>query len=334
MIADTSNTKEQPKKLTSRLEIPEKRIPNYKPPKTSYKEDFKKNWILYLLFLVPLTYFIIFHYMPMFGIVMAFQDFSVAKGFLGSEWIGMANFIELFRGDQFTIALRNTAVMASLNLTIGFVAPVILGLFIAQVRHPRISRGIQTMTYLPYFVSAVVAASLAQEFLSENGGLTQVISMFGYEKQNWIANNGPSFWLINTLIGVWQGAGYGSIIYIAAIKNVNPELYEAASVDGANRWQQIFKITLPSVIPVIVMMFTIQIGVVFKIGFDKILLLYLPSTYEYSDVLYTYTYRMAFSSGSDFGLSTASGLFQSVISMILLFMGNYLSRKVTDSSLF
>ena len=300
----------------------------------SWKKDFKKNWILYLMFLIPLVFFVIFRYIPMVGILMAFQDFKVSKGIFGSEWVGFANFVELFEGDQFTVALRNTTAMALLNLTIGFAAPIILGVIVAQVRSSRVSRGVQTITYMPYFVSAVVATTLASEFLSDNGALTQLISLFGYEKKNWLANNGPSFWLINTFIGIWQGAGYSSIIYITAMKNVNPDLYEAAAMDGANRWKQVWHITLPSIVPLIAMLFTMQIGLVFVVGFDKILLMYLPSTYEYSDVLYTYTYRMAFSSGSNFSLATASGLLQSIIGMTLLIFGNKLSGKATNNSLF
>lgn len=313
-----------------------KKQKNYfkKRNRTSWKKDFKKNGVLYAMFLIPLTFFIVFRYVPMVGILMAFQDFKVAKGLFDSDWVGLANFFELFEGDQFKVALRNTTAMALFNLTFGFAAPIILGVTVAQVRSSRMSRTVQTITYMPYFVSAVVVTTLASEFLSDNGALTQFISLFGYDKQNWLANNGPSFWVINTFLGIWQTAGYGSIIYITAMKNISPDLYEAASMDGASRWKQIFHITLPSIVPLIAMLFTMRIGLVFVIGFDKVLLMYLPSTYEYSDVLYTYTYRMAFSSGSNFSLATASGLFQSVIGMTLLIVGNKLSRKITNSSLF
>lgn len=302
--------------------------------KLTWKKDFKKNKALYLIFLIPAAYFITFNYAPMVGILMAFENYKVSKGLFGSEWVGFANFIELFSGDQFPIALRNTVMMALLNLTLGFMAPVILGLLISQLRNKRMSRAVQTVTYMPYFVSAVVATALAQEFLKDTGAITQFLSLFGFEKQNWIANNGVSFWFINCFIGIWQGAGYGAIIYIAAISNISNDQYEAAAIDGANRWNRLWNVTIPGVLPIIVMMFTIQIGLVFKIGFDKVLLLYMPSTYEYSDVLYTYTYRMAFGSSINFGLSTASGLLQSVVAMILLIVGNKLSAAATNHSLF
>ena len=308
--------------------------PALRRPGLTWKEDLKKNKSLYLIFLIPGTFFLVFHYLPMAGILMSFQNFKVSKGLFGSEWVGLRNFIELFSGEQFPLAIRNTAMIALLNLTLGFIAPVILGLLIAQLKSRRMSRIVQTVSYLPYFVSSVVVVSLAQEFLKDTGALTQLLSFFGLQKQNWIANNGPSFWLINCMIGIWQGAGYGAIIYVAAINNISRDQYEAAELDGATRWQQVLFVTLPNLLPIIVMMFTVQIGLVFKIGYDKVLLMYMPSTYEYSDVLYTYTYRMAFGSTINFGLSTASGLFQSIIATILLLTGNKLGSRVTDQTVF
>ncbi len=302
--------------------------------KKSWSYDIKKNWPIYVIFLIPFVFFVVFKYIPMVGILMAFEDYKVAKGLFGSTWVGMDNFVELFTGRQFPIAFRNTACMALLNLTIGFIAPVILGLLIGLVRSKRLSRTIQTLTYMPYFVSAVVCCSLAQEFLNNNGAITQFLTLFGLPAQNWLAVNGPSFWLINTLLGVWQGAGYGAIIYIATIEGINQNLYEAACIDGATRWQRVWNITIPQIMPIIVMMFTMQIGLVFMAGFDKVLLIYMPSTYEFSDCLSTYTYRMAFGSSTDFGLSTASGLFQSILGTILLITGNKLSAKATKNSLF
>lgn len=303
-------------------------------PKKTWKYDLKKNWGLYLIFLIPAVYWLIFNYAPMFGILMAFQNYKVSKGIFGSEWVGLAKFAELFGGTQFPIALRNTICMAILNLTLGFIAPVILGLLIGQLRSKRFSRVVQTVTYMPYFVSAVVCCTLATEFLKDTGAITQLLTFFGFEKQNWLANNSPTFWFINCFLGIWQGAGYGAIIYIATIAGIDPTLYEAACIDGASRWQRVWNITIPSILPIVVMMFTMQIGLVFMTGFDKVLLLYMPTTYEYADCLSTYTYRMAFSTGSDFSLSTASGLFQSVVGTILLITGNKLSAKATKLSLF
>lgn len=302
--------------------------------KGSWEYDFQKNKSLYAIFLIPMVFFFIFKYIPMVGILMAFQDYKVSKGLFGSKWVGMSNFVELFSGEQFPVAIRNTCAMALLNLTIGFIVPVILALLISQLRSKKFSRTVQTVTYIPYFVSAVVCCSLAQEFLGNTGAITQFLSLFGVEKQNLLAINSPSFWIINCLLNIWQGAGYGSIIYIATIEGINKDLYEAACIDGASRWQRLKNITIPCLMPTIIMMFTMQVGLVFVTGFDKILLLYMPSTYEYSDVLSTYTYRMAFGSSNNFGLSTASGLLQSIIGTILMFTSNKLSAKATQQSLF
>ncbi len=309
--------------------------PRVRPQEGTWRYDLMQNWQLYLLFIPVLIFFLTFHYAPMFGLLMAFERFKPSKGIFGSEWIGMENFQELFTGDTFINVLRNTSAMALLNLTIGFAAPVILAMMISELRIKKFTRPVQIMSYMPYFVSAVVVTTLASEFLSSTGALTMVLSWLGFDKQNWLANpNMPVFWLINTFLEIWQGAGWGSIIYIAAIANVNGDLHEAAAMDGANRWARMWKITFPTILPLIIVMFTMRIGLVFRQGFDKVLLLYMPSTYEVSDCLYTYTYRMAFGQTVNYGLSTASGLFQSVIGSTLLIISNKLSKKISGTSMY
>lgn len=300
----------------------------------TWKYDFKHNWFVYVLFIPVLIYFLVFHYAPMFGLIMAFENFKPSRGFFGSEWVGLANFVELFTGDTFWKVLRNTTAMALLNLTVGFAAPVLFALLLSEVKFKHFKRSVQIMSYMPYFVSATVVCSLATEFLNSTGALTMVMSWFGLDKQNWLANpNIPVFWLINTFLGIWQGLGWGSIIYMAAIANVSQDLHEAAAMDGASRWQRMWKITFPTVLPLILVMFILRIGLVFRTGFDKILLLYMPMTYDTADVLYTYTYRMAFGSQINYGLSTASGLFQSVIGTVLLVVSNKISKKAAGSAL-
>ena len=276
-----------------------------------WKRDMKENWILYVLFLPVLAYFIIFHYIPMSGIFMAFEEFKVTKGLFGSEWVGFEKFIELFEDEQFWLALRNSGAMALFNLTLGFVAPIILALLITSIKPSKGTRTLQTITY------------------------TGILSLLGFEQQNWLANSDvPVFWLINTGIGIWQGAGWGAIVYIAAIYNINGDLHEAAAIDGANRWQRLTHITLPGILPMIMMMFTLKIGLVFREGFDKVLLLYMPLTYDTADCLHTYTYRMAFGGMPDYSLSTASGLFQSVIATALLVFSNWANKKATGYALY
>lgn len=307
-----------------------------KIPKTPWKIDFKKNWPIYLIFLPTLIYEIVLHYIPMFGIVMAFEDFSYAKGYLHSPWVGMKNFVELFSSPEFPTALRNTIAIALLKCTIGFVPPIIFAFMLSSLHKKKFKRTVQTMSYLPNFVASVVVAALVIEFLSKDGPLTMLFTnLFGAENQNWLANNHiPVFWIIYVFMGIWQGIGWGSIMYVAAISTVNGDLYEAAAIDGATRWQRLTKITLPCIMPTIVMMFVLGIGTSFIAGFDNILLLYMPSTYNVADTIYTFTYRMAFTSGANYSLSAASGLFQSVVGTILLLASNALSRKVTDFSLF
>lgn len=307
----------------------------YVPPKVTVKKDFRKNWVIYAMFLALAVYFIIFNYIPMVGILMAFEDYKVTKGLFRSEWVGMANFVQLFTGKAFLTAFRNTACMAVMSLVLGFFPPIILAILFSECKPKKFKRVSQIVSYMPNFVSSVVVCALAVEFLGTKGGITQILSLFGLEKQNWLANtNIPVFWLIYVFIGIWVGFGYGSIIYTTAISNVNHDLKEAAALDGANRWQRIRYVTFPSILPLCMIQLTMAVGTMFMVGFDRVLLLYMPKTYDVADCLYTYTYRMAFGSSVNYGISTASGLFQSVIGTILLLTSNHLNKKFAHYSLF
>lgn len=295
------------------------------------KKDVKRNWVLYLLFIPVFVFFLIFNYIPMGGLLMAFQNYDINKGLFGSEWIGFENFQTLFSDTQAWYALRNTLIMAGLNLTVGFIIPVFFALLLSQVKNKVFRRICQSISYMPNFVATVVLCTLITDFLSPTGAITKLLGMEG---TNILAINGPSFWIINLLADVWQGCGYGAIVFVAAISNVNQDMYEAASIDGASRIRRIFKITLPSIWPTVITMFTLKVGTVFKAGFDKILLLYMPATWEYADVLTSYIYRFTFEQRLDYGLTTALGLIQSVISMVLLILSNVLNKKITKTSLF
>lgn len=313
--------------------IPKKAPKIVKPGTWAY--DLRKNWLLYLIFLPILVWEILFHYAPMPGIFMAFQDYSINKGLFGSQFVGLQNFVDLFTGTGFTLAFRNTVAMAIFSLTLGFFPTVIFAICLSIFPHKRLRRGFQLASYLPNFISAVIMCSLAAEFLDTKGAVTQVLAFFGADVQNWLANPDiPVFWIIYTLIGVWQGIGWGSIVYVAAISNVSGDLHEAAAIDGANRFKRIIAVTLPGILPMVIMLWTMQIGMVFKMVGTNILLLYMPKTYDVADVMSTYTYRMAFGASSNYGLSTASGLFQSILGTILLVSSNKLSRKASGSSLF
>lgn len=302
----------------------------------SWSLDFYQNWQIYLMFIPVILYEIVLHYLPMFGILMAFEDYSVTKGYFHSPWVGFGNFVELFTGEQFPIALRNTICIALLKGTIGFIMPVCFAVVLSLLRSKRYKRVVQTMSYLPNFVASVVVASLLIEFLGKDGPLTLLLSNLGAENKNWLADNRvPVFWVIYLFMGIWQSIGWGSIMYVASIATVSGDLQEAAALDGATRLQRMFMITLPCIKPMIIMMMVLNIGLSFSTGFDNILLLYMPSTYNVADTIYTYTYRMAFGGGaSNYALSAASGLFQSIVGTILLVGSNTLSKKFSETSLF
>ena len=309
----------------------------YKAPKVTWKRDFQRNWVVYLFFVPILVIQIIFHYIPMFGIVMAFENFQVAKGFFGSPFVGLDNFKELFFGAEFPNAIKNTVLIGLLKATIGFIAPIIFAFLLSLLRSKKYKRTVQTLSYLPNFVAAVIVAAILREFVAKDGPITLLFhNIFGTENMNLLASTKePVFKLIYLFMGIWQSIGWGSIMYVSAIATVSGDLHEAAAIDGATRLQRLFKITLPCILPTIVMMMVLNVGLCFSVGFDSIILLYMPSTYPVAYCVYTYTYRYAFGGAApNYGLSSASGLFQSIIATILLVGSNNLSRKMVGSSLF
>lgn len=302
--------------------------------RTSWKKDFQQNWGVYVLFLPAFIFLFVLCYVPMFGILMAFEKYRVLDGVFGSKWIWFDNFATLFGGSEFWLALRNTVCIGLLKITIGFIAPIAFAVLLSLLRSKHYKRTVQTLSYMPNFVAAVVVCALLTQFLGPNGPLTMLLGQSG---NNLLASNSVAFWFIYIFMGIWQGIGWGSIMYVATIATVNGDLYEAAALDGATRMQRMFKITIPCIMPMIVMMFVMNVGLSFSQGYDSILLLYMPETYDYADTIYTYTYRIAgFAGGAsrDYGLSAASGLFQSVVSTILLVGSNWLSKKKIGTSLF
>ena len=301
----------------------------------SWKKDFQKNKTIYLLFLPIAIYLFIFNYVPMTGLLMAFEDYSVRKGWFHSTWIGMENFVTLFSGSAFLTAFRNTAVMAVLNLVMGFFPPIILAILFSECKWIPFKRFAQLISYIPNFISTVVVCNLVQQFVGRNGAITLLLhKLFGLPIQNWLADSTiPVFWIIYVIMNIWIGMGWGSIIQSTTIANINGELMEAAALDGANRWQRVRHIVIPALIPICMMQLTMSVGTIFMTGWDKILIMYMPSTYSVADVLHTYTYRMAFGSQIDYGLATASGLFQSVLGTILLLISNKLNKKATGYAL-
>jgi putative aldouronate transport system permease protein len=294
--------------------------------------DFRTNWSVYLLFVPVLVYFLIFNYLPMFGIVMAFQDFNAVRGYFGSKFVGLANFIEFFSGPNFLRILRNTLAISFLNLGVGFPLSIVFALLLNELTFIPFKKAVQTISYLPYFVSAVVVCGLVIDFVSSGGFITDFLVALGMPRQNLLASP-KYFWWINLAADIWQGLGYGSIIFIASIGNTNPELHEAAAIDGANRFKRVWHVTLPSLLPVIVTMFILRCGMVLNVGGDRILLLYNPSIYETADVISTHVVRMGIER-MQYGYSAAVGLFNSVVSVVLLLLSNFLSNKFTEHSVF
>lgn len=298
--------------------------------KKTWKQDLKSNGIVYVMFLLPFAFLFIFNYAPMAWLSMAFENFSFQKGIFGSEWVGFANFRRLFALDQFWLAFRNTVCMAVINLIFGFLFPLILALLLSEVRVKWFKRTVQTISFMPYFISTVVVCMMFKLFLDKDGVITELlVSIFHIAPQNLLTNdNIPVFWFINAFIEVWQKAGYNSIIFVAVLSNIDGSLIEAAAIDGANRWQRLTKIKIPGIMPFVLTMLTMNVGMIFMQGFDKILLLYNSDIYNVADCMQTFTYRYSFTGTKpDYALSTAAGLFQSVIAMILMLVSNYLQSK-------
>lgn len=313
--------------------ISKKEAKALKLDKVSWKKDFKDNWVVYLMFLIPFVFLLIFNYVPMAWLTMAFEDFSIRKGITGSEWVWFDNFKRLFEIDQFWLAFRNTVCMALINLVFGFIFPLLLALLLSEVRIKWFKRTVQTISFLPYFISTVVVCMIARMFLDKNGAITQFLSIFGVEEQNLLVNDKiPVFWLINAFLEVWQKAGYNSIMFVAVLATIDGELLEASAIDGANRGHRLFRIKLPMIMPFVLTMLSLNVGMIFMQGFDKILLLYSPDIFNVADCMSTFTYRYAFTGHADYALSTAAGLFQSVIATILLIFSQWLQGRRAKSN--
>jgi putative aldouronate transport system permease protein len=299
-------------------------------PKT-LRKDMQRNWELYILVIPVILYYALFAYKPMYGALIAFKNFTPARGFSGSPWVGFDNFARFFRSPYLGRLFRNTFLISLYSLIFGFPAPIILALFLNEVRHSVYKRAVQTLTYLPHFISMVVVAGMITDFSMTSGLFNDIIAFFGGTRTPLLQQPGL-FRPIYVTSGIWQGVGWGTIIYLAALSGVDPQLYEAAMIDGAGRIRQVFAVTLPSIVPTIIIMLILRIGNLLDVGYEKTLLLYNPATYETADIISTYVYRVGLLEQS-FSYSTAIGLFNSLINFILLIVANKISRKVSETSL-
>lgn len=296
------------------------------------RKDFKANRAVYLMALPVILFFIVFSYIPMTGLVMAFQKYSPQLGIFGSEWVGLKNFTDFFGSYYFLRLLKNTFLLSFYDLIFAFPAPIIFALLINEVRNRYFKKAVQTISYIPFFISLVVIAGLIIDFTSSKGIITSIVSLFGVEKSN-LLGNAQYFRPIFIGSNIWQNLGFQSIIYIAALSSVDQELYEAAVLDGAGRWKQTIHITIPSISSTIIMLLILRMGSMLSVGFEKVILLYSPIVYDTADVISSFVYRKGLQE-FNFGYSTAVGLFNSLINFILLIIANILSRKYAEKSLF
>lgn len=299
--------------------------------RSSRMKQIKRCRYLYLLLLIPFIYYFCFHYMPLYGVLIAFKDYNIGKGVWGSPWVGGKWFGKFLTDPYFWKLVRNTLLLNIYGLLWGFPIPIILAIMLNEVSHARYKRLIQTVSYLPHFISTVVVCGMVVNFLSLDGVINQFVSALGLNKVQFLMD--PKYFrTIFTASGIWQTCGWTSIIYLASLTSVDQEILEAAMIDGANRWQRIRNVTLPSITPTISIMLIMQLGKLMTLGYEKILLLYNGSTYETADIISTYVYRRGILN-NDFSYATAVGLFQSVVGVLLLVISNKVSKKLSDTSL-
>ncbi|MEH7179268.1 ABC transporter permease [Neobacillus vireti] len=300
--------------------------------KRSRWKKVRKHWQLYFLVAVPLVFLFIFKYVPMAGIVIAFKDYSVVKGIAGSDWAGLKYFQSFFNSPNFSLLLKNTLGLSVYGLIVGFICPIILALALNEVQNARFKKLVQTVTYAPYFISTVIMVSIIILFLSPNAGIVNnILGLFGLEPINFLGN--PTYFKsIYVWSDVWQNTGYATIIYLAALAGVDTQLYEAAKVDGANRFQKIMNVDLPGIFPIIIVLLILNVGSIMSLGFEKIYLLQNPLNTNSSEVISTYVYKVGLL-GANFSFASAVGLFNSVVNFILIFTANSISKRFSSSSL-
>lgn len=303
--------------------------------KLSFKErvvrDFHHNWMLYLMMLPIIAYYLIFKFGPMFGLSIAFMDYKPAKGFLGSNWVGLKHFKNFFGNYYFGRLLRNTIRISVFSL-LTFPAPIILALLLNELKSKRFAKWAQTITYIPHFISTVVICGIIVKLTSSSGGITAILHMlFGIEKET-LLSKPQNFLPIYILSDLWQTIGWNSIIYLSALAGIDQELYDAAKVDGAGRFKQVIYITIPCLMPTIIIMLILKMGKIFDVGYEKIMLLYNPAIYDVADVINTYVYRKGLVD-AQFSYSAAVGLFNCVVSFALVTITNKISKKASGNGL-
>lgn len=300
---------------------------------TRITKSIRHDFMLYLMLMPMIIWFLVFLYKPMTGLQLAFKQYSAWKGIEGSPWIGFDHFVTLFHSEQFLRAVRNTIVLSIYSLILAFPVPIFLALMINEVRSNNFRKSVQTILYLPHFISVVIVAGLVVTFLSPSTGvINNILSLIGFDRIYFLTQ--PE-WFRSIYISsnIWKEAGFDSIIYLAAIMSINPALYESAQVDGASRLQMITRITLPCILPTIAVLLVIRLGNILEVGFEYIILLYQPTTFETADVISTYIYRLGLQ-GARYDIATAAGIFNAVIALIVVLFANAMSRRITRTGVF
>lgn len=299
----------------------------------STRKDLRQNWPLYLMALPAIVSILVFGYGPLFGLAIAFQDYSPRRGITGSEWVGLQNFRLAFRNPLFLTALKNTIIISTFKLAIGFPAAIVLALLLNEIRVRWFKRAVQTATMLPYFVSWVIVATMFRSLLAPEGLINEIREVFfGLDPVIFLSDPAKFRWII-VFQDIWKGAGYSAVLYLAAIATIDPGLYEASMVDGANRWQQTRYITLPGISTTIVTLFVLAMGYLISAGFEQIYVMYNTSVYATGDIIETFTLRLGLTQ-TRYGLATAIGLFQSIVSVILVLLANFLVKRFNQEGLF
>ena len=291
----------------------------------SIKKDMKKNYSVYLLVIPVLAYFIIFNYAPMYGAVIAFKRYSPAMGILGSPWVGLTYFKQFLESAYFVNVMKNTLIISAYSIIFCFPAPIILALMLNEVRTSWFKKSVQTLSYLPHFISMVVICGLIRNFVASDGLINQVGQIFGMEATNLLMKK-EYFRSIYIISDIWQNIGWDSIIFLAALASVDRELYDAAVVDGAGRWKQTLHVTIPGIMPTIIVMLILRIGSILSVNGEKVILLYNELTMDTADVIGSFTYRKGLLE-QNYSYSTAVGLFMSIINFIFITVANRLSKK-------
>lgn len=301
--------------------------------KGSAKKHIGRYWQLYAMLIIPIIYYIVFRYVPMIGNIIAFRKYRAGSNIFGDEFVGFRYFKQFITNETFWRAFKNTLTLNITYLIFRFPMTLIFALLINEIRNLHWKKFVQTVSYLPHFVSVVILCGMVKELVSTSGPINNFIASLGFEKISFISE-AKWFATIFVTSGIWQGLGWGTILYLAAMSNINPSLYEAAAVDGAGHFKRVWHVTIPSILPTITTLLILDIGGLVGSGgaFEKVYLLYNPMTYETADIISTYVFRMGID-GGNFSYATAVGLFEGLINLVLLSIANFASKKLTDSSL-